>query len=569
MASLPLDNPHGLVVAADGTQYVAETARHQVLKVETNGTVTVLAGVTDTAGNVDGLPGTGTLSSPQGLALDAATSTLWVADSGNNSVRQINITTGAISSTAAITGLLNPVDVALNTTTVFVLEKGAHRIKRRAKSGGAVTLLAGSATGLSGSTATTFNAPEGLAINAAGTLLTVADTGNHCIRRVTIPASGVGTITVWSGALNSPEKVAGLPTVARFNAPTAVAVDANGGVWVADTGNLGLKLVANTGLTSENATGQVMSEYSDGGDLRSVAIGPDGSIHAGVHGSGMKKYQQTATVITAEVPYAVRKRTDPLPASGRINSSVGWGDYWIRPDGTNVTSGIGYASFNTVKSATATNNTFTMAGHLLDGTAVTCSSIVTAWDGLPFHFTSAGAGSWQTSFQGTPSLSIITDFWGSPIDVQTLGMSDAYMRKTPHPASTSGVNLLDRGVPEIFMSITGWEYRSLAYYNQSVGIDTTVTPNASFNAWVNASPMPWEFSISQPVRFTTTAITVPAPNTNTLSFTLDAATGIVTGGFTPVGMPAATVNGMLIPFHGGQGSYLQNSIQSGPFIFSW
>lgn len=553
-----LNDPRGIVVAADGTTYIAETGRHHILMVDPLGTVTVFAGTTDTAGNADGAVGVGTLSSPWGLALDAATGTLWVADSGNNSVRQIDTTTGTISSTSAITGLSQPVGVALNSTTVFVLEKGAHRIKRRLISGGSVTLLAGSSTGASGSTSTTFNAPEGLAINAAGTLLFVADTGNHCIRKVTIPGSGTGTITVWAGAFNAPANVEGLPTVARFNAPTSVAVDADGGVWVGDTGNGVLKLIANTGITSEHVTGNTLAQSSYLMDIRSLAIASDGLVHCAEHDWGVETATQTETAIVADIPSVELKAVDALPAAARINTYFGNGNYYVRADEVTIVEwGSGYASF-----VTATGNTYSMAGRLPDGTSVTSSGIVTTI-GVPFHAVYTMTGStWQASIQGNPSLYLSGDPLGGATDIQEM-YGDVLHRKTSEPVLTA---LLDSGIPEEQVTLTGSQYKSLAYYNEVMGIDTSLTPNATFYAWTLTSPLPWEFDISQDIRFTTTTITEPAPNTNSLALGLDAATGIVTGSFTPVGTAASTANAMLVPFYGGYGHYLMDGVMSGPLM---
>ncbi len=568
-----LNNPRGIVVAADGTRYIAETGRHHILKVDLAGVVTVFAGVSDTAGNADGAPGVGLLNSPWGLALDAATNTLWVADSGNNSVRQIDTVSGdirAATTVTAITGLSQPVGVALNSTNVFVLERGAHRIKKRAKTGGTVAVLAGSTTGVPGNTTTTFDTPEGLAINAAGTFLFVADTGNHCIRRVSIPASGLGTVLVWSGAFDSPEDIEGLPGVARFKSPTAVAVDAEGGVWVADTGNLALKLIASSGVTSEHLMSNAYNEVGIDMNLRSLAVASDGVIHAGEDGVGVKTAVETADDITAGIPFTVPKDTDPIPAAGRINTFLGGyagtGNSYTRPDGTEVQWGSGYASF-----VTATAHTYSMAGRLPDGSSVTASGIIGYW-AVPFHAMYTPTGSaWQASVQGSPVFSLIMDPAGGVKDVQQLEGSayDTYMRKTPEPTGTASTNELDAGLPEWSLDLYGLEYRNLAYYNQSMFIDPATSPNATFYAEVYSYMTPWDFYVDQPVRFTTTTITEPTPNTNALALGLDAATGIVTGSFTPPGTAPATLNAILVPYWGGAGNYLMGGVMNGPASFGY
>lgn len=89
-----------------------------------------------------------------------------------------------------------------------------------------------------------FNSPRGMALDAAGNLY-VADTGNHVIRKVR--PDGWVTTLAGSGATGS---VDALGTSASFNAPSGVAVDPNGNVYVADTFNHRIRLISPTGSVS-------------------------------------------------------------------------------------------------------------------------------------------------------------------------------------------------------------------------------------------------------------------------------------------------------------------------------
>src|SRR5436189_4297660 len=80
-------------------------------------------------------------------------------------------------------------------------------------------------------TAARFDTPSGIAIDRQG-MLYVADTGNNAIRRVT----SSGDVSTVAGN-TTPGYRDGRALEARFNGPVGVAVDRGGRVIVADTYN--------------------------------------------------------------------------------------------------------------------------------------------------------------------------------------------------------------------------------------------------------------------------------------------------------------------------------------------
>eukprot|EP00468_Gymnochlora_sp_CCMP2014_P009186 CAMPEP_0167745934 /NCGR_PEP_ID=MMETSP0110_2-20121227/3426_1 /TAXON_ID=629695 /ORGANISM="Gymnochlora sp., Strain CCMP2014" /LENGTH=96 /DNA_ID=CAMNT_0007630629 /DNA_START=621 /DNA_END=911 /DNA_ORIENTATION=+ len=74
--------------------------------------------------------------------------------------------------------------------------------------------------------------PDGIALLQDGTLL-VADSGNHCIRRIYLD----GETVTFAGQPKKAGSVNGSPERSRFRAPTALTVEADGDVLVADSGN--------------------------------------------------------------------------------------------------------------------------------------------------------------------------------------------------------------------------------------------------------------------------------------------------------------------------------------------
>jgi sugar lactone lactonase YvrE len=87
-----------------------------------------------------------------------------------------------------------------------------------------------------------FDGPHGLARDAAGNVI-IADTHNHVIRRMT-PQGDVSTVAGIAGYCGS---VDGPVAIALFNCPQGVAVDAQGVIYVADTGNSVIRVITPDG----------------------------------------------------------------------------------------------------------------------------------------------------------------------------------------------------------------------------------------------------------------------------------------------------------------------------------
>ena len=123
---------------------------------------------------------------------------------------------------------------------LYVSDAGAQRIRVIERDGFTRT-LAGSGTPIasglwveggyqdgSGSSAR-FNRPAGLAFGSDQALY-VADTNNHCIRRI----DGDGNVTTYAGRPDSAGHADGPRNVATFDRPTGLASDASGNLYVAD-----------------------------------------------------------------------------------------------------------------------------------------------------------------------------------------------------------------------------------------------------------------------------------------------------------------------------------------------
>lgn len=241
-------------VATDGTNvYVADTFNHVIRQVViATGVTTTLAGTPSTSGTAVGAVSTGRLNNPLGLAVSGTD--LYVADTSNHAIRKIVIATGVISDFAGTpgtgtagaadaTGVLasfkNPGAIAAEgTTNLYVADTGNHTIRKIViAGGGVVTTHAGTANTIGGSVDSTgssasFKSPGGLVVSA--TNLFVADTGNSTIRQIGLVSQIVTTI---AGSANLTGGTDALGTAARFNSPTGIGASTGGTLYIADTTN--------------------------------------------------------------------------------------------------------------------------------------------------------------------------------------------------------------------------------------------------------------------------------------------------------------------------------------------
>jgi Bacterial Ig-like domain (group 3)/NHL repeat len=231
-------------------------------------TVTPAPGVATTAGTgVVGYTGdngaatAATLASPSAVAYDA-NGNLFLADAQNHVVREVS-KTGTITTIAgtgiegfsgdggaATSALLDtPTGVAVDKNgNIFIADSHNNRV--REVSGGNISTVAGTGTaGFGGdgsaATAATLWLPSAVAVDASGNLY-IADTNNQRIRKVT------GT-TISTIAGNGDELFAGdggAATAASLDLPTGVAVDASGKVYIADRHNQRVRVVDTSGNIS-------------------------------------------------------------------------------------------------------------------------------------------------------------------------------------------------------------------------------------------------------------------------------------------------------------------------------
>ena len=251
------NSSQGIAVDGNGNVYVADTGNNKIRKITPDGVVTTLAGSENT-GSSDGTGSVAQFNSPTGVAVDG-NGNVYVADSGNNRIRKITpdgvVTTLAGPVTASIDGkgssarFNNPWGIAVDWNGNGYVADTDSNIVRKVTRTGVVTTLAGSAgnAGIANGkgSAARFTSPEGLAVDL-GRNVYVADASNCTIRKI-LPTGMVATL---AGLAGIPGAANGKGSMARFNNPGGVALDAARNVYVADTGNHTIRKVTPKGVVT-------------------------------------------------------------------------------------------------------------------------------------------------------------------------------------------------------------------------------------------------------------------------------------------------------------------------------
>ena len=237
-------------------------------------TVTTFAGSAGVVGSADGTGTAAGFNYPQGMTTDGTN--LFIADYYNHTIRQIVISTGAVTTIAGSAGLAGladgtgtaarfnlPIGITTDGINLFVADTYNHTIRKIVISTGAVTTVAGSAgsTGSTDGTGTAARFKNPYRITTAGTNLFVSDTSNHTIRKIVISTGAVTTVAGSAGLAGSAD---GTGTPARFNSPLGITTDGTN-LFIADYANSTIrKIIIATGAVTTIAGSAGLTGLTDG-----------------------------------------------------------------------------------------------------------------------------------------------------------------------------------------------------------------------------------------------------------------------------------------------------------------
>ncbi|MEI6716024.1 MAG: HYR domain-containing protein, partial [Verrucomicrobiota bacterium] len=389
--------PVGVCLDGSGSVYVADSGNNTIRKITSGGVVTTLAGSVGVSGSVDGTGSTALFNYPVGVAVDGGGS-VYVADSGNCTIRKITsigvVTT--LAGTAGVSGsssVANPVSGGMfpvgKTVVWFTASDAAGNISRgnfrvnvtdetaptvfvpsnvtveaTSPSGAVVNYTTPTATDNVGVTSLStinpqFSGPNGVAVDGSGALY-VADQFNHTIRKIT---SG-GVVTTLAGSAGVSGSVDGTGSAALFDNPVGVAVDGNGGVYVADGLNHTIRKITNGGVVTTLAGSAGVSGSVDGIGSAAlfnypagVAVDGNGGVYVADSGNNtIRKITSSGVVTTLAGSSGVSGSEDGIGGVARFSGPSG-----LAVDGN---GSVYVADFrnNTIRKITSDGEVTTLAG---------------------------------------------------------------------------------------------------------------------------------------------------------------------------------------------------------------
>ena len=213
--------PRQIGIGPDGILNIIDTVHHRFVRMDTDGHIQRICGERASEGST-----LGKFNWPRGLKVDEATGQIWVADTKQNRVQIINPDCSGVTYVGSGQGSglsqLNwpyAIDIRQSDRIAFIADTENNRVV-------AYNVATRQAIGTYGSTGSGWNQmlkPQSIAVDPATGHLLIADTENNRIKVVST-TDGVNYTT-----LNNVDR--------GFNHPEGISTDAQGRIYVADSGN--------------------------------------------------------------------------------------------------------------------------------------------------------------------------------------------------------------------------------------------------------------------------------------------------------------------------------------------
>jgi sugar lactone lactonase YvrE len=249
-------SPEAIAFDQVGNLYIADTDNNCVRRMDLSGNISTVAGTTSPGYAGDGgLASQATLSAPVGIAVDRG-GNLYIADSGNDAIREVDISSGLISTVAGHgtaagndglgdggpakdASLWYPTGLAFDSEGNLYVADSLNCLVRKIDLQGQISAFAGNgAFGFAGdggpATSAQLDSPVAIAVNAS--TLFIVDSGNDAIRSVNLGTGIIRTVAGGGNAAGTDGLGDGGPaTNAELSTPSSIAVDDFGDIYIADT----------------------------------------------------------------------------------------------------------------------------------------------------------------------------------------------------------------------------------------------------------------------------------------------------------------------------------------------
>jgi hypothetical protein len=593
--SAEINNPNGVAVDGAGNLYIADDFNQRIRKVTAaTGIITTVAGngtqctTSATTGCLDGGAATSAkLYTPSGVAVDGA-GNFYIADENDMLIRKVTAATGIITTVAgngsfgysgdngAATSakLQNPTGVAVDSAgNLYIADEYNHRIRKVTAGTGIITTVAGTSTGgyvtaQDGGAATSAELyyPNGIAVDGAGNLY-IADSSNNRIRKVTA-VTGIIT-TVAGNGTGGYSGDTGAATSAELHYPTGCVVDGAGNLYIADTDNHRIRMVAAaTGIITTvagNGTSGYVSAQDGGGATSAELNNPTGVVVDGagnlyIADSTNNRIRKVTVGITPQLSFAataIGSESSDSPQSVTVyNTGNKALTVAVPTTGTNPSVAVGYSvdAATTCPSLSTSSSAGTLAAgaackYALDfvpvaGGTDTGSAVITD------NALNATAATQSITLSGTGTLPPQTITFTQPTTPYALGGSTVTLVATGGASGNAVVFTID-GSSTATGNISGTTLTITGAGN--LVIDANQAGNSAYAA---ATQVQRTIVVTQPTIYTVNKLTDPSSgttsncntgNSNTCSFRdALAAAASSAGSSTPVIInfaPALTTGG--------------------------
>ncbi len=275
-------NMYNQVFDAAGNMYFIHDAAKIYKMDATTGATSVCVGTSQGYSGDGGQASSAKINAPVYLAMDNA-GNLFIGEEGNYVVREVNTAgvistvTGIAASGSGFSGDGGPASAALISQprglavdplgNLYIADHGNNRIRKVDGSGNISTIAGNGTAAFSGdggvASSSEISLPDGIAVDAPGAYLYIADHGNHRIRRIDLSSGGyISTIAgISTSGYNGDSRTA---ISAKLKAPTDVKVDCLNNIYIADDQNYRIRMIDGSGMISTVAGTGTHATSGDG-----------------------------------------------------------------------------------------------------------------------------------------------------------------------------------------------------------------------------------------------------------------------------------------------------------------